>query len=89
MKLKRLMMTLAVLALGALVLPSLAEGPKIGWDIDDALKQVDRQADDFISAMARVEVLTLTYMHFARNLELDPDLFSTRWPRGTDKQTMK
>lgn len=37
--------------------PALAEGPKINWDLDDALKQVDRQADDFQTAMARVEVV--------------------------------
>lgn len=36
---------------------ALADGPKISWDLDDALKQVDRQADDFQTAMARVEVV--------------------------------
>lgn len=40
-----------------LALPASAEGPKISWDLDDALKQVDRQGDDFNSAMARVEVV--------------------------------
>lgn len=36
---------------------ALAEGPRISWDLDDALKQVDRQADDFKTAMARVEMV--------------------------------
>ena len=35
----------------------LAEGPEISWDLDDALKQVDRQAEDFQTAMARVEIV--------------------------------
>ena len=46
-------------------------------------------AQQVIAASGRGEELTLTYTHVARNLELNPDLFSTRWPRGTDKQTMK
>lgn len=49
---------LTLLASTALVASSaFAEGPKIQWDLDDALKQVDRQADNFESAMARVEVV--------------------------------
>lgn len=47
----------AALALAILGGPAQAEGPKISWDLDDALKQVDRQADDFETAMARVEVV--------------------------------
>ena len=34
-----------------------AQDPEIQWDLDDALKQVDRQADDFDTAMARVELV--------------------------------
>ncbi len=34
-----------------------AEGPRITWDLKDALKQVDRQADDFKTLLARVEVV--------------------------------
>ena len=52
---KKALLSLTLLA--ALATPALAEGPKISWDLDDALKQVDRQADDFKSAMARVEVV--------------------------------
>ncbi|QFU75169.1 outer membrane lipoprotein carrier protein LolA [Halioglobus maricola] len=52
---KNILLPLTLLA--ALATPALADGPKITWDLDDALKQVDRQADDFQSAMARVEVV--------------------------------
>jgi len=31
-----------------------AEMPTIDWELDDAVRQIDRQADDFNSAMARV-----------------------------------
>ena len=48
---------LPLVATATMAAPALAEGPKISWDLDDALKQVDRQADDFNSAMARVEVV--------------------------------
>ena len=50
--------SLALVTLGLLTAPALADGPKITWDLDDALKQVDRQADDFKTAMARVEVVS-------------------------------
>lgn len=50
-------LTLPLVAAAVLAAPALAEGPKINWDLDDALKQVDRQADDFKSAMARVEIV--------------------------------
>lgn len=53
--LKRLTLSVATCAL--LATPVLADGPKITWDLDDALKQVDRQADDFKTVMARVEVV--------------------------------
>jgi outer membrane lipoprotein-sorting protein len=45
------------LATALVMAPALADGPKITWDLDDALKQVDRQADDFETAMARVEIV--------------------------------
>jgi outer membrane lipoprotein-sorting protein len=41
-----------------------------------------------ITATGNGEILTITYTYTARNLELNPDLFSTRWPRGTDKEKM-
>jgi outer membrane lipoprotein-sorting protein len=42
-----------------LLLPGVlhAEGPAIKWELKDALKQVDRQADDFETALARVEIV--------------------------------
>lgn len=43
--------------ISALAIPAAAEGPKITWELDDALKQVDRQADDFQTVMARLEVV--------------------------------
>lgn len=49
---------LSLLAVSAMtVAPAFADGPKITWDLKDALKQVDRQADDFQTAMARVEIV--------------------------------
>lgn len=36
---------------------ALAQEPELRWDLDDALKQVDRQANNFDSAMARVEMV--------------------------------
>ncbi len=53
--LKHLLLPLSLLA--TLAAPVGAEGPKITWELDDALKQVDRQADDFKSAMARVDIV--------------------------------
>jgi outer membrane lipoprotein-sorting protein len=50
-------LALPLVTLLALSTPALSAGPKISWDLDDALKQVDRQADDFKSAMARVEIV--------------------------------
>jgi outer membrane lipoprotein-sorting protein len=47
-----LLSTLASLLLAAA--PAGAEGPRISWELDDALKQIDRQANDFESALARV-----------------------------------
>jgi outer membrane lipoprotein-sorting protein len=32
-----------------------ADMPKISWELDDAIRQVDRQADNFETAMARVD----------------------------------
>ena len=53
---KRLLLSSALSAC-FIALPATADGPKIQWDLDDALKQVDRQADDFKTAMARVEIV--------------------------------
>ena len=41
-----------------------------------------------ITASSRGEEITITYSFVARNLELNPDLFDNKWPRGTDKQKM-
>jgi len=32
-----------------------ADMPKINWELDDAIRQIDRQADNFETAMARVD----------------------------------
>lgn len=45
-------------------------------------------AQQVITASSRGEEITLTYSFVARNLELNPDLFAAKWPRGTDKQRM-
>lgn len=45
-------------------------------------------AQQVITASSRGEEITLTYSFVARNLQLNPDLFDTKWPRGTDKQRM-
>jgi outer membrane lipoprotein-sorting protein len=45
-------------------------------------------AQQVITASSRGEEITLTYSFVARNLELNPDLFDNKWPRGTDKQKM-
>ena len=44
----------AVFVFGATM--TIADMPSIDWDLDDAIRQIDGQADDFESAMARVEV---------------------------------
>ena len=36
---------------------ALAQAPGISWTLDDALRQIERQAKDFDSAMARIEVV--------------------------------
>ena len=35
-----------------------SESPRIDWDLDDAMRQIGRQANDFSSAMVRVESVT-------------------------------
>ena len=45
-------------------------------------------AQQVITASSRGEEITLTYSFVARNLQLNPDLFEAKWPRGTDKQRM-
>jgi outer membrane lipoprotein-sorting protein len=37
--------------------PSWAQAPSISWSLDSAIKQIERQAKDFDTAMARVEVV--------------------------------
>jgi outer membrane lipoprotein-sorting protein len=51
---------LAAVALSAAVLATAgvqAQDPEIRWELDDALRQIDRQADDFDTAMARVDIV--------------------------------
>jgi hypothetical protein len=73
--------------------PTWAQAPSISWSLDSAIRQIERQAKDFETAMVRVEVvratsdgatITITYTGMARNLDLKPELFRNRWPRGTD-----
>ncbi len=52
--------TLRLALLGALALCSqaaLADMPKIDWTLEDAIKQIDQQAENFESAMARVAIV--------------------------------
>ena len=81
-----------------------AQAPAIGWSLDAAIRQIERPAKDFNTAMARVEMVTtaddgtevdkstqdgttvtMTYTGMARNLDLKPELFKDKWPRGTKK----
>ena len=48
-----LVVALAVSGIGVLN----AQSPEIRWTLDDALKQIDRQAGDFKTALARIEVV--------------------------------
>lgn len=45
-------------------------------------------ARQIISRSSGGEVLTITYRGTARNLDLNPELFDDKWPRGTDKKRM-
>ncbi|MEM1114004.1 MAG: hypothetical protein AAGI11_18965 [Pseudomonadota bacterium] len=46
-------------------------------------------AQQIIDSTQQGATLTVTYTYMARNLNLNPDLFKDKWPRGTDKQKMK
>ena len=48
-----------ILLIAAMLASSMvfAQDPAISWDLDDALRQIDRQADDFDTAMASVYVV--------------------------------
>jgi len=37
---------------------ALAQTPKIGWSLEDALKQINQQADDFKTALAQIEIIS-------------------------------
>ncbi len=37
--------------------PSWSQAPSIDWDLNDAIRQIERQAKDFDSAMARIELV--------------------------------
>ena len=46
--------------LGILLLaanPGLAQAPKINPSLDDAIRQIERQAQDFKTTMARIEMI--------------------------------
>jgi outer membrane lipoprotein-sorting protein len=50
----------AVALIGVIVLaiqPAWAQAPKINWSLDEAIRQIERQADDFQTGMARVETV--------------------------------
>ncbi len=48
---------LLLISLLAFAAPGFADAPVIQWDLDDALKQINRQADDFDSVLARAEIV--------------------------------
>lgn len=41
----------------AVATPVLGQAPVISWDLDDALKQINRQADDFDTVLTRAELV--------------------------------
>jgi outer membrane lipoprotein-sorting protein len=47
---------IAILAIVA-AMPASAQAPSIDWSLDDAIRQIERQASDFDTAMARVETV--------------------------------
>ena len=53
---RQLICAAAIIAISA---PVFAQAPKINWDIDEAIKQIERQANDFGSAMARANVVNV------------------------------
>lgn len=50
----------STLLLASMAFPTLAEDPEINWDLDDAIRQIERQADNFDSAMAHVVITRKT-----------------------------
>ena len=66
----KLMRFLSLIFLAGLIsLSAYAQAPKISWNLDDALKQIDRQADDFQTALARVQVVRKTSSGEDKNQE--------------------
>ena len=51
---------LLAMALGTCASFAQAEDPAINWDLDDAIRQIERQADNFDSAMAHVVITRKT-----------------------------
>jgi len=47
---------IALLAVLASV-PTWSQTPKINWDLDEAIRQIERQGNDFSTAMSRVEIV--------------------------------
>jgi len=37
--------------------PTWSQTPKINWDLDEAIRQIERQGNDFSTAMSRVEIV--------------------------------
>lgn len=57
---KKIVKAMGAFLSGALLLipvAGFADMPKIDWSLEDAIKQIDRQAENFDSAMARVEMV--------------------------------
>jgi outer membrane lipoprotein-sorting protein len=54
---RRLTALTAACGLLALACAAAAQAPQITWELDDALQQLDQQAKNFKTAMARVEVV--------------------------------
>jgi outer membrane lipoprotein-sorting protein len=50
----RLILTTTLLLLAV---PAWSQAPAIDWDLDEAIRQIERQGDDFSSVMSRVEVV--------------------------------
>ena len=55
---------------------------KVKLNIDQASWMPVRQT---IDSIARKSTITITYTGMARNLQLNPDLFDDKWPKGTEK----
>jgi len=57
MKINALRKSIAALTVLFMSTPIWAQAPQISWDLDEAISQIDRQAGDFSTFMARAEVI--------------------------------